>query len=164
MKSEDGLIQVHKPLERDVLIGTEVRGHGHDIGTVRHRSINILRELSLTAVTASALDLHLKVVKHLGRNRERNVNHLAFGAYGGCVHVQRFSALRTHRRRIPAFHSGDIFALQPRAALVPLLTTGLTAGRFAQGLSVWNTYRVLGWRDAAICAGHYNGLRAAFKF
>ena len=47
---------------------------------------------------------------------------------------------------------------------MPLLTTGLTAGRFAQGLRVRNTYRVLGRRNAAVCTGLDNVFNAAFKF
>ena len=46
---------------------------------------------------------------------------------------------------------------------MPFLTTSLTSGRFAQGLRVRNTYRVLGRRDAAVGTGLDYGFRAALK-
>ena len=164
VQPEDGLIQVREPLERDVLIGAQVRGHRHYVGSVGHRRIHILRELPLAAVTAGTLDLHLKMVEHLRRNGKRDVHHLAPGAYRGRVHIQRLSALRAHRRRIPALHTGDILALEPGTALMPLLTTSLSSGWFAQRLRMRDAYRILGRRNATVGAGLWNGLRTAFKF
>ena len=164
VKTEDGLVQVREPLERDVLIGAQIRGHGHDVGAVGYRCIHILRKLTLAAVTAGALDLHLKMVEHLGRNGKRDVHHLAPGAHRGRVHVQRLSALRAHCRRIPAFRAGDILGLEPGTALMPLLATGLSSGRLAQRLRMRDAYRILGRRNAAVRAGLGNRFHAAFKF
>lgn len=38
MQTEDGLVQVREPSERDVRVGAEVRGQGHDVRTVGHRT------------------------------------------------------------------------------------------------------------------------------
>lgn len=45
VKSEDGLIQVREPFERDVLVGAEIRSLGHDVGTIGHQSVDVLMEL-----------------------------------------------------------------------------------------------------------------------
>ena len=164
MESEDGLVQMREPLERDVLIGAEVRGHRHDVGAVGHRRVHFLRELPLAAVAAGALDLHLKMVEHLRRNGKRDVHHLAPGAYRGRIHIQRLPALRTHRRRIPALHAGDVLGLEPGTALMSLLPAGLPSGRLAQGLRMRDAYRVPGGRNTAVGAGLGNGFRPAFKF
>ena len=42
---EDGLEQVRKPLERDILVGTEVRGERHDVGPEGYRSIHFIGDL-----------------------------------------------------------------------------------------------------------------------
>ena len=164
VKSEDGLIQVREPFERDVLVGAEIRSHVHDVGAAGHRSVDVLREPPLAAVAARALDPHLKMVKHLGRNGKRNVHHLALGAYRRRVHIQRLSALRTHRSRIPALRSGDVPGLQPGTSLMSLLPTCLATRRFAQGLRTWDTYRILGRRNAAVRTGLDYGFHAVLKF
>lgn len=96
VKPEDGLIQVREPFERDVLVGAEIRSHGHDVGTVGHRRVHAFRKTSLAAAPACALDLHLKMVHDRCHNRERDVHHLPRGGDCRSLHVQRPAALRTH--------------------------------------------------------------------
>ena len=164
VQPEDGLVQVGEALERDVLIGAQIRGHGHDVGSVGHRRVHAFRELSLAAMTAGALDPHLEMVHNRRHDRERNVHHLPRGCDRSGFHVQRLAALGADGRGIPALCSGHIIGLHPRAALMPLLTTGLPSGRLPLGLRAGDAYRVLGGRDAAVCAGLHNGLGSAFKF
>ena len=52
MQPEDGLEQVGETFERDVLTGAQIRGHGHDVGSVGHRRVHVFREPSLAAVPA----------------------------------------------------------------------------------------------------------------
>ena len=163
MEPEDSFVQMREPLERDVLVSAEVRGQRHDVGAVGHRRVHVFRELTLAAVAARALDLHQQVIEHFRQDGERDVHHLTSGADRSRVHVQRFSALRTHRRGVPALLAGDTFRLQPRAALVAELTSGLAAGRLALGLRVRNADRVLGRRDAAVRAGLRNRDLAVLK-
>ena len=46
MQTEDGLVQVREPSERDVLVGAEVRGQGHVVRTVGHRSVYIFQGIA----------------------------------------------------------------------------------------------------------------------
>lgn len=62
VQPEDGLEQAGETLERDVLIGAQIRCHGHDVGPVGHGGVHAFRETSLAAAPACALDLHLKMV------------------------------------------------------------------------------------------------------
>ena len=113
---------------------------------------------------AGALDPHLEMVHDRRRDRERDVHHLPRGRDRRGFHVQRLAALGADGRGIPALCSGHIIGLHPRAALMPLLTAGLPSGRLPLGLRAGDAYRVLGGRDAAVCAGLHNGLGSAFKF
>ncbi len=70
---EDGLEQVRKPLERDILVGTEVRGERHDVGPEGYRSIHFIGEPSFAAVAAGALQLHLEMARHHRHDRKRDV-------------------------------------------------------------------------------------------
>ena len=164
VQSEDGLEQVGETLERDVLISAQIRSHGHDVRAVGDRRIHIFRELSLAAVPAGALDLHLKMVHDRSHDRKRDVHHLPRGGNRRGFHVQRFSALGADGRGIPALRPGHVLGLQPRAALMPLLAAGLPAGWLPLRLRMRDAYRVLGGRDAAVGAGLRNGLGAVLKF
>ena len=164
VQSEDGLEQVGETLERDVLISAQIRSHGHDVRAVGDRRIHIFRELSLAAVPAGALDLHLKMAHDRSHDRKRDVHHLPRGGNRRGFHVQRFSALGADGRGIPALRPGHVLGLQPRAALMPLLAAGLPAGWLPLRLRMRDAYRVLGGRDAAVGAGLRNGLSSAFEF
>lgn len=164
VQPEDGLEQVGETLERDVLIGAQIRCHGHDVGPVGHGGVHAFRETPLAAAPACALDLHLKMVHDRRHNRERDVHHLPRGGDCRSLHVQRPAALRTGGRRIPALRPCHIPGLQPRAALMPLLPACLPAGRLPLGLRVRNAYRVPGGRDTAVGAGLHNGFGAVLKF
>lgn len=61
VEPEDGLEQVREPLERDVLIGAEVRGERHDVGAEGYRGVHVLGEPALAAVAAGALHPHLEM-------------------------------------------------------------------------------------------------------
>ena len=164
VQSEDGPEQVGETLERDVLISAQIRSHGHDVRAVGDRRIHIFRELSLAAVPAGALDLHLKVVHDRRHDRERDVHHLPRGGDRRGVHVQRLAALGADGRGIPALRPGHVPGLQPRAALMPLLAAGLPAGGLPLRLRMRNAYRILGGRDAAVGAGLHYGFGSVFKF
>lgn len=45
-----------------------------------------------------------------------------------------------------------------------LLSTSLATGRFAQGLRMWNIYRILGRRKAAVCTGLDYEFHTVLKF
>ena len=164
VQPEDGLEQVGEALERDVLIGAQIRGHGHDVGSVGHRRVHAFREPPLAAVPAGALDPHLEMVHDRRHDRERDVHHLPRGRDRRGFHIQRPAALRADGRGIPALGPGHIPGLQPCAALMSLLAAGLPAGRLPLGLRVRDAYRVLGGRDAAVGAGPHDGFGPAFKF
>lgn len=125
VEPEDGLEQVREPLERDVLIGAEVRGERHDVGAEGYRGVHVLGEPALAAVAAGALHPHLEMPRHRRHDRKRDVLHLPRGGDYRGFHVQRFAAHGTDGRGIPALRPGHIPGLQPRAALMPPLPAGL---------------------------------------
>lgn len=159
-----GLEQVREPLERDVLIGAEVRGERHDVGAEGYRGVHVLGEPALAAVAAGALHPHLEMPRHRRHDRKRDVHHLPRGGDCRGFHVRRFAAHGTDGRGIPALRPGHIPGLQPRAALMPPLPAGLPAGGLPLGLRVRNAYRVPGGRDTAVGAGLRNGFGSALKF
>lgn len=163
VQPEDALEQAGETLERDVLIGAQIRCHGHDVGPVGHGGVHAFRETSLAAVPACALDLHLKMVHDRRHDWKRDVHHLPRGGDCRSFHVQRPAALGTDIRRIPTLRPGHIPGLQPRAALMPLLPARLPAGRLPLGLRAGDACRVLGGRDAAVGAGLHNGFGAVLK-
>ena len=164
VEPEDGLEQVREPLERDVLIGAEVRGERHDVGAEGYRGAHVLGEPALAAVAAGALHPHLEMPRHRRHDRKRDVHHLPRGGDCRGFHVRRFAAHGTDGREIPALRPGHIPGLQPRAALMPPLPAGLPAGGLPLGLRVRNAYRVPGGRDTAVGAGLRNGFGSALKF
>ena len=164
VESEDGLEQVREPLERDVLIGAEVRGERHDVGAEGYRGVHVLGEPALAAVAAGALHPHLEMPRHRRHDRKRDVHYLPRGGDCRGFHVQRFAAHGTDGRGIPALRPGHIPGLQPHAALMPPLPAGLPAGGLPLGLRVRNAYRVPGGRDTAVGAGLRNGFGSALKF
>ena len=163
MKPEYGLKQMRESLERDILIGAQI---GHERGDVRPEGggcIDRLGELPLAAVAAGALDLHLKMIDHLGGDRKRNVDNLSRRAYRGGVHVQRSAADRADGRREPALRICGVLGLKPRASGMPVLSAGLLSGRLAQGLRVGNADGILGGRHAAVGARLDDRLLAGLK-
>lgn len=164
VESEDGLEQVREPLERDVLIGAEVRGERHDVGAEGYRGVHVLGEPALAAVAAGALHPHLEMPRHRRHDRKRDVHYLPRGGDCRGFHVQRFAAHGTDGRGIPALRPGHIPGLQPHAALMPPLPAGLPAGGLPLGLRVRNAYRVPVGRDTAVGAGLRNGFGSALKF
>lgn len=103
VKPEDGLEQVREPLERDVLIGAEVRGERHDVGTEGYRGVHVLGEPALAAVAAGALHPHLEMPRHRRHDRKRDVHHLPRGGDCRRFHVQRFAAHEMHNEDTLAF-------------------------------------------------------------
>lgn len=164
MEPEDGLEQVREPLERDVLIGAEVRGERHDVGAEGYRGAHVLGEPALAAVAAGALHPHLEMPRHRRHDRKRDVHHLPRGGDCRGFHVRRFAAHGTDGRGIPVLRTGHIPGLRTRAALMPPLPAGLPAGGLPLGLRVRNAYRVLGGRDTAVGAGLRNGFGSALKY
>lgn len=77
-------------LERDVLIGAEVRGERHDAGAEGYRGVHVLGEPALAAVAAGALHPHLEMPRHRRHDRKRDVHHLPRGGDCRGFHVQRF--------------------------------------------------------------------------
>lgn len=148
---------MRKPLERDILVGTEVRGERHDVGPEGYRSIHFLGEPSFAAVAAGALQLHLEMARHHRHDRKRDFHHLPRGGDCRSLHAQRSAALGTDSRRIPALRPGHIPGRQQRAALMPLLLAGLPAGRLSLRLRIRNANRILGGRDSAVGAGPHSG-------
>ena len=164
VESEDGLEQMGEPLERNILVSAEVGCHRHDVGAEGYGSVHLFRELSLAAMPAGALDLHRHVVHNRGRNRKRDVHHLACGADDRRVHLQRLFTFRTHRDGVPLSGFRYILGLGQGAPRMAFLPTGLPAGRLAPGLCMPDAYWIPGRRDAAVRAGLYDGFPATSEF
>lgn len=103
VEPEDGLEQVREPLERDVLIGAEVRGERHDVGAEGYRGAHVLGEPALAAVAAGALHPHLEMPRHRRHDRKRDVHQLPRGGDCRGFHVQRFAAHEMHNEDTLAF-------------------------------------------------------------
>ena len=164
VESEDGLVQMGESLERNILVSAEVGCHRHDVGAEGYGSIHLFRKLPLAAMPAGALDLHRHVVDNRGRNRKRNVHHLACGADDRSVHLQRLSTFRTHGEGVPLLGFGYIFGLEQGAPRMAFLPTGLPAGRLALGLCMPDANWIPGGRDATVRAILYDGFPATPEF
>ena len=159
MKTEDGLQQMRQALERYVLIGAQIGHESCNVGAEVYGGVHGFRELSLAAVAATALDLHLKMIYDLCGYWNRYVNLLPSCVHGGGVHIQGLAAHGADRGRIPALGSSDVISLESRAARMSLLSARLLSGRLALGLRMRDAYRVLRGRNAAVRAGLGDGLR-----
>ena len=90
-----------------ILVSAGVGCHGHDVGAERHGSAHLSRELPFAAMPAGTPGLHRHVVHDRGRDRKRDVHHLARGADARGAHLQRLPTFRTSAGRVPPPGSGD---------------------------------------------------------
>lgn len=164
VKPEDCLQQVRQSLERYVLIGAQIGHESCNVGAEVYRGVHGFRELPFAAVTAATLDLHQKMVYDLRLYRKRDINLLPSCTHGGGVHIQRLSAYRADRGRVPALGSGDVVGLEPRASRMSFLSAGLLPGRLALRLRVRNAHGILRRRYAAVRAGLDDWLMTSLKF